>query len=177
MPDFVESGLHHIALPRVTHCLRICISMRFASINRMTSFIAGPRPAQSMQSASDDGGGFDSEVDCGFTASEDGGGFTPSEDGGGLTASDQPKASTRRSRSRSPRRTGLLDTVASGIAWLVSPVPRKSMAHWANPIVDVMAHVREDRHKNYLLLRPLSHDALLCGAIVEHYGLEAHPIY
>ena len=100
------------------------------------------------------------------------GGFS-SDSSGGSTPPPRPQS---RSRSRSPR---LAERDPSplqvGIPWPLFPAIYNSMKGWQQPLVELLQPVREEMYKNFLLLRPMTHDSLLSGNLTEHYAFKAFP--
>ena len=78
-----------------------------------------------------------------------------------------PLPATKRWRS-----SRLHDDSRQGNSWELDPEIKDSM-QWQKPLLDYFHIYRKMMFLGYLLLRPITHEALLCGNLTEHYGFEA----
>ena len=90
-------------------------------------------------------------------------------------------SSARRSRSRTPPPTRTSPTYQGApspdfqpIPFLLDPLIIPGMCTWQRPLLRILRPLRKFMWLKFYLARPLTHDALLCGNLTEHYGFKAH---
>ncbi len=118
---------------------------------------------------------------------ESAGGFLTSDEsadtdlaGGGFEASDDEPfgdSPAPRSRSRSPAPSASPEESSAPlpprhIEFELDPPVIHSMGSWQVPLLSFLRPLRHGMMLFFWLLRPMTHDAFLCGNLTEHYGFE-----
>jgi hypothetical protein len=121
----------------------------------------GGLESSSMSSFSDDDGGLSSSDGETFCAEN----F--------VVVDDSPRSASTKRKASPDKEPAAQAPKSTVLQWSLEPPVREQLKTWQGPLLKALAHVRYVMFTTCLLLRPLTHDALLCGNITEHYGFEA----